>query len=84
MSRWIKPRWGGHRLNDVKTIAVEQWLRKIERNAAVGVMKKLLHRLHMLSMRLENRCIRMAEGVPADLGGDIRFLERWLDVRPAD
>lgn len=34
LSRWITPRWGGYRLSDVKTIAVEQWLRKIERASA--------------------------------------------------
>ncbi len=30
LNRWIRPRWGGYTLDEVKTVAVEQWLRELQ------------------------------------------------------
>jgi integrase len=54
LSHWITPRWGNYRLNDVKTIAVEQWLRKIERaNATKARIRNLMSALFNHAIRWE-------------------------------
>jgi integrase len=30
LNRWLLPRWGGYRLGDIKTVAVEEWLRTLK------------------------------------------------------
>jgi len=54
LSRWITPRWGDYRLSDVKTIAVEQWLRKIDRaNATKARIRNLMSALFNHGIRWE-------------------------------
>ena len=54
LNHWIGPRWGSYRLTDVKTIAVEQWLRKIERaNATKARMRNLMSALFNHAIRWE-------------------------------
>lgn len=54
LNRWITPRWGDYRLGDVKTIAVEQWLRKIERaNATKARIRNLMSALFNHAIRWE-------------------------------
>lgn len=51
---WIAPRWGEYRLCDVKTIAVEQWLRQIKRaNATKARMRNLMSALFNHAIRWE-------------------------------
>jgi integrase len=30
LNRWVQPRWGSYRLGDIKTVAVEEWLRTLK------------------------------------------------------
>lgn len=54
LNRWITPRWGNYRLGDVKTIAVEQWLRKIEHaNATKARIRNLMSALFNHAIRWE-------------------------------
>jgi integrase len=54
LDHWITPRWGKYRLEDVKTIAVEQWLRKIERaNATKARIRNLMSALFNHAIRWE-------------------------------
>jgi integrase len=52
LDRWITPRWGSHSLRDVRTIAVEEWLRRLTlpngKRMANGTKAKTRNIMHAL------------------------------------
>ena len=50
--RWIEPRWGTHRIRDVRAVAVEDWLRQLTlsdgRRMAKGTKAKIRNIMHVL------------------------------------
>lgn len=54
LDHWIVPRWRDYKLDEVKTIAVEHWLRKIERaNATKARIRNLMSALFNHAIRWE-------------------------------
>ncbi len=63
LNRWIKPRWGEYLLEDVKTVAVEQWLRSIQLAPKSKThIRSLMHLLFQNARRWE-----MLSGNPIEL-----------------
>ena len=52
LERWIRPRWGNLRIPDVRTVAVEQWLRSLTlqngKRMAAGTKAKIRNIMHAL------------------------------------
>ena len=54
LNRWIKPRWGDYRIEDVKTVAVEQWLRSLQLAPKSKThIRSLMHLLYQNARRWE-------------------------------
>jgi integrase len=57
LNRWIKPRWGDYLLEDVKTVAVEQWLRSLQLAPKSKThIRSLMHLLYQNARRWEMVC----------------------------
>jgi integrase len=51
---WILPEWGEHALCDVRTVAVEEWLRALPlANASRAKIRNIMHALYNHAMRYE-------------------------------
>jgi len=51
---WIVPRWGSHRLDQVKSVAVEEWLGSIERaRGTKAKIRNIMSALYSHAMRYE-------------------------------
>ena len=52
LERWVKPRWGGLKIDGVRTVAVEEWLRKLTledgKKMARGYKAKVRNIMHAL------------------------------------
>jgi len=70
LKTWIVPKWGGYKLSDVRTVAVEAWLGTLP--LANGTRAKLRNLLHALF----NHAIRW------EFSTAIRL--RWCDSRPSE
>ena len=55
---WIEPRWGSYRLRDVRTIAVEQWLRGLTRQNRQPLASSTKAKIRNLMSALYNHAIR--------------------------
>ncbi len=54
LNRWIRPRWGGYTLDEVKTVAVEQWLRELQLAPKSKThIRSLMHLLYQNARRWE-------------------------------
>ncbi|HEV2134261.1 MAG TPA: site-specific integrase [Terracidiphilus sp.] len=54
LRRWIEPRWGTHQLGEIKTVAVEQWLRQVDRaNGTKAKIRNLMGTLFNHAIRWE-------------------------------
>ena len=54
IENWIKPRWGTEFAQDVKTMAVEHWLKSIQRSASTRAhIRNLMHLLFNCAIRWE-------------------------------
>ncbi len=54
LNRWIKPRWGEYLIEDVKTVAVEQWLRSLQLAPKSKThIRSLMHLLYQNARRWE-------------------------------
>lgn len=54
LNRWIRPRWGSYTLDEVKTVAVEQWLRELKLAPKSKThIRSLLHLLFQNARRWE-------------------------------
>jgi integrase len=54
LSVWIIPRWGNHRLDQVKSVAVEDWLRSIQRaKGTKAKIRNIMSALFTHAMRYE-------------------------------
>jgi integrase len=54
LNRWIIPRWGEYLLDDVKTVAVEQWLRSLQLAPKSKThIRSLMHLLYQNARRWE-------------------------------
>lgn len=52
--KWILPRWGGYRLKDVKSVAVEEWLRSLElSNGSKAKIRNIMHAVFNHAIRWE-------------------------------
>ena len=58
LSRWIKPRWGKFNLTDVRTIAVEAWLRELKRRDGEGLANSTKAKIRSVMSVLFNHAIR--------------------------
>jgi integrase len=56
--RWIKPRWGNFNLTDVRTIAVETWLRELRRRDGEDLANSTKAKIRNLMSVLFNHAIR--------------------------
>ena len=60
LTRWVKPKWGSLNIRDVRTIAVEQWLRRLPRvdgrtlaNSTKAKIRNLMSVLYNPAIRYE-------------------------------
>lgn len=54
LRHWIVPRWGEHQLGEIKTVAVEQWLRQLDRaNGTKAKIRNLMGALFNHAIRWE-------------------------------
>lgn len=54
LERWIKPRWSSYRLKDIKSVAVEQWLRSLPlANGSKAKIRNLMHTIFNHAIRWE-------------------------------
>ncbi len=52
--KWILPRWGDYRLKDVKSVAVEEWLRSLDlSNGSKAKMRNIMHAVFNHAIRWE-------------------------------
>ena len=58
LTRWIKPRWGNFSLTDVRTIAVETWLRELRRRDGEDVANSTKAKIRNVMSVLFNHAIR--------------------------
>lgn len=56
--RWIKPRWGNLRVTDVRTIAVETWLRELRRRDGEDLANSTKAKIRNVMSVLFNHAIR--------------------------
>jgi len=56
--RWIKPRWGNFNLTDVRTIAVETWLRELRRREGDDLANSTKAKIRNVMSVLFNHAIR--------------------------
>ena len=58
LTRWIKPCWGSINIRDVRTIAVEKWLRKLQRQDGEELANSTKAKVRNLMSVLFNHAIR--------------------------
>src|SRR4030095_2064936 len=58
LTRWIKPRWGSINIRDVRTVAVERWLRQLQRQDGEALANSTKAKLRNLMSVLFNHAIR--------------------------
>ncbi len=58
LARWVKPTWGGLNIRDVRTITVEQWLRRLLRVDGRPLANSTKAKIHNLMSVLFNHAIR--------------------------
>jgi len=58
LTRWIKPRWGNFNLTDVRTIAVETWLRELKRRDSKDLANSTKAKIRNVMSVLFNHAIR--------------------------
>lgn len=58
IKRWIRPRWGSINIRDVRTIAVESWLRQLLRNDGEAMANSSKAKIRNLMSVLFNHAIR--------------------------
>ena len=52
--KWILPRWGTYRVKDVRSVAVEEWLRSLKlSNGSKAKMRNIMHAVFNHAMRYE-------------------------------
>jgi integrase len=52
--KWILPRWGTYRVNDVRSVAVEEWLRSLKlSNGSKAKMRNIMHAVFNHAIRWE-------------------------------
>jgi integrase len=52
--KWILPRWGSYRLKDVKSVAVEEWLRSLDlSNGSKAKIRNIMHAVFNHAVRRE-------------------------------
>jgi len=52
--KWILPRWGNYRLKDVKSVAVEEWLRSLDlANSSKAKIRNIMHAVFNHALRWE-------------------------------
>jgi len=56
--RWIRPRWGSINIRDVRTIAVESWLRQLQRKDGEDLANSSKAKIRNLMSVLFNHAIR--------------------------
>jgi hypothetical protein len=56
--RWIKPHWGTADIRDVRTVAVESWLRQLQRKDGQDLANSTKAKLRNLMSVLFNHAIR--------------------------
>ena len=56
--RWVKPRWGNFNLTDVRTIAVETWLRQLRRRDGDELANSTKAKIRNVMSVLFNHAIR--------------------------
>lgn len=53
-SKWILPRWGQYKLKDVRSVAVEEWLRSLKlSNGSKAKMRNIMHAVFNHAIRWE-------------------------------
>src|SRR5215213_3552439 len=60
LNRWIRPRWGSINIRDVRTIAVESWLRQLQRKDGEALANSSKAKIRNVMSVLFNHAIRMA------------------------
>jgi integrase len=58
LTRWIKPNWGSTNIRDVRTVAVENWLRKLQRQDGEALANSTKAKIRNLMSVLFNHAIR--------------------------
>jgi len=58
LTRWIKPNWGSTNIRDVRTVAVENWLRKLQRRDGEALANSTKAKIRNLMSVLFNHAIR--------------------------
>jgi integrase len=58
LTRWVKPRWGSSNIRDVRTIAVEGWLRNLQREDGAALANSTKAKIRNLMSVLFNHAIR--------------------------
>src|SRR5262249_4167592 len=54
LNRWIRPRWGDYSVEDVKAVAVEEWLRSLQLAPKSKThLRSVMHLLYQNAMRWE-------------------------------
>ncbi|HTC92051.1 MAG TPA: site-specific integrase [Terriglobales bacterium] len=68
---WVLPKWGKHRLEELKTVQVERWLREVPRAGGTkGKIKTLMSAMFSHAVRWELcTCNPISSGVPVGTGG---------------
>ncbi len=58
LTRWIKPHWGSINIRDVRTVAVEGWLRKLQRQDGDDLANSTKAKIRSVMSVLFNHAIR--------------------------
>jgi hypothetical protein len=58
LNRWIRPRWGSTNIRDVRTIAVESWLRQLQRKDGEAMANSSKAKIRNVMSVLFNHAIR--------------------------
>ena len=54
LNRWVRPKWGDHRIEDLKAVAVEQWLRSLQlAPKSKAHIRSLMHLIYENARRWE-------------------------------
>src|SRR6266498_1542683 len=58
LTRWIKPHWGSSNIRDVRTVAVERWLKQLQRQDGEALANSTKAKIRNLMSVLFNHAIR--------------------------
>ena len=58
LTRWIKPHWGSVNIRDIRTVAVERWLRQLQRQDCEALANSTKAKIRNLMSVLFNHAIR--------------------------